>query len=708
MKGRGMNSTLQQGDATSYGRTIDVYPERANLFALTIDSAPKELYKTERQERGKTREDISFEKVAGSKPVPPSLKNLRQALRRCFVTGLKGAGYKVGHRELKVVRTDNNLAPVRASGSPLKLYSSFEWRMLSLNGNWYLGLDHRLVVRAAMFLPKLREKFPALRLDPSQRVLFQSDGDWDEGRLLEVEGDDCRLVLYTGDEVTVPAKDVVPELTRAQIVQLAPALKVSAGELERAIKQFSMLTVADAPRARLDTCVEFAAQIAEHVFPLSEAGITIHLDPDAAALRPPRFVVGKDLEDPDASFDHVDQTKRARIIFDGLTKFGAYDKPTSKIRLAVFTTPDRRVPMEQLVRRLNDGKFQYLGARKTFGSEFVIRDVRVCAGVGDYEDEIRDFVRTPARAETDVALLYLPEEGHTNDPRHPYYRTKALLLKEGLASQMVNRGTAANLDWKDLNLALNIYAKAGNTPWVLDQPMPGVDMFIGLSYSSSGTKVKRMMSYVNVFDSYGRWRFYDGDTEVFSFDDRLKHYRNVVGNAVATYRAENGGRLRSVHIHLTKKFSREERAVIAQAVRAEAPGASVVFVSINAHHIVRLYDLTEGGDGSIRRATYLRDEPGRLYLATTGSNDLNQKGMGTPVPLELTVWTEPQGVLTDLNVIAQHILSLTRLNWASVKSFCREPITTKFAGDIANKMTAFMEDPHFFVNTSLRGTPWFL
>lgn len=42
--------------------------------------------------------------------------------------------------------------------------------------------------------------------------------------------------------------------------------------------------------------------------------------------------------------------------------------------------------------------------------------------------------------------------------------------------------------------------------------MPGVDMFIGLSYSWRGTKFKRMMSYVNVFDSYGRWRFYDGDT----------------------------------------------------------------------------------------------------------------------------------------------------------------------------------------------------
>lgn len=129
------STTSPPGGASTSGRVSDAYPERANLFALAIDSLPRELYQTERKERGKTREDISFEKVAGSKPVNPSLNNLRQALRRCFVTAIKGAGYEVGHRELKVVRTDNNLAPVKTSDSPLEIYSSFEWRMLSLNGN---------------------------------------------------------------------------------------------------------------------------------------------------------------------------------------------------------------------------------------------------------------------------------------------------------------------------------------------------------------------------------------------------------------------------------------------------------------------------------------------------------------------------------------------------------------------------------------------
>jgi hypothetical protein len=82
--------------------------------------------------------------------------------------------------------------------------------------------------------------------------------------------------------------------------------------------------------------------------------------------------------------------------------------------------------------------------------------------------------------------------------------------------------------------------------------------------------------------------------------------------------------------------------------------------------------------------------------------------MGTPVPLELTIWADPFEAMPPTEQIAQHVLSLTRLNWASSRSFCREPITTKFAGDIAKQMTAFMQNPKFFVNPILRGRPWFL
>jgi len=366
--------------------------------------------------------------------------------------------------------------------------------------------------------------------------------------------------------------------------------------------------------------------------------------------------------------------------------------------------------MLKLVDRLNSGKLRYHGSDETFGSRMIVQgEPLVCDDASKYESELPEFLRGEARQKADVALVYLPKVNNINDPRHPYYRVKAFLLKEGLVSQMVDTSTVYNPDWRDLNLALNIYAKAGHAPWVLDEAMPNVDMFIGLSSSQfrRGSQIVRMMAYVNVFDSYGRWRFYQGDTEAFSFNDRLNHYSQLVKNSVAAYRGDNARDLNSVHIHLTKKFSRDERDVLAHAVRTVAPSASVVFVSINPHHPVRLYDISEEG-GQISRATYVCNDDGRLYLTTTGSNIYNQRGMGTPIPLELTLWADPPDARPSVQVIGQQILSLTRLNWASTKSFCHEPITTKYAGEIAKKMTAFMQEPQFFVNPSLRDTPWFL
>jgi hypothetical protein len=463
------------------------------------------------------------------------------------------------------------------------------------------------------------------------------------------------------------------------------------------------------PRARLDACTEFVEQIEQQVFPIDAGNTVIRLNPVPATLRPPHFILSRDVEEAAVAFDHIDSSKRAQNILMGLTSFGAYDKTGAPLRLVLISTTERAALMERLVDRLNKGAFRYQGARRTFGSEFVIREHLVCSNVSDYEERIREFVRSDARDETDVALVYLPKVGNIGSPRHPYFRVKGVLVREGLASQMVDEATVQNPDWRDLNLALNIYAKAGNVPWVLDDAIRGVDLFIGLSSSQPrfGGRRDRMMGYVNVFDAYGRWQFYQGDSMAFPFIERLHHYSELVKNSIAAYRGENRGNLSWVHIHLTKAFSRTERAVIADAVRSVVPNATVVFVWVNPHHGLRLYDLSESS-GQISRATYLYADLSRVYLATTGSNVFGQKGIGTPVPLELTVWADPADAAPSHQDLCQQILSLTRLNWASSHNFCQEPITTKFAGDIARRMTAFMVDPDFVVNPSLRGVPWFL
>lgn len=86
----------------------------------------------------------------------------------------------------------------------------------------------------------------------------------------------------------------------------------------------------------------------------------------------------------------------------------------------------------------------------------------------------------------------------------------------------------------------------------------------------------------------------------------------------------------------------------------------------------------------------------------------NQPGMGTPKILQVNVQKVSENESVDIDEIAQHILSLTRLNWASTRAFCHEPITTKFAGDIAYLMNVFMEDREFSISERVKNKPWFL
>ncbi len=687
-------------------------PERGSLYALSMEPTPKRLYAVRREIDGKVREEVRLASVNGAALVLPNERDLRRALQYTIMENLdESAGYELSTREYGRVVDKGTMRQL--SDDRLRLYHAFDLRILAFGGQYYLCLNRRLVVRVELTLAMLTKRDRTFRLTPEQHVKLKlpEDGRWEDGHWLDQEAGtlNCQITLSDGRKVTVSAARIFPDLTREQVSRLSPALGVSARKLEEIVKQESFLTGARPSRARLDACTESARRLAETVFPITEGEVSIHLDPTPAALRVPTFHVAKDLQDPPVAFDRADRSKRAHDIISGLTRFGAYEKPVSDLRIVLITTKRRRTQMEDLVVRLNKGAFRYPGARKVFGRQLVVRERLVCDHVHEYEDAITRFVRTDARRDADVALVYLPEDGDTTSPDHPYFRVKRLLLHEGLGAQAVDEATVMDPKWRDLNLALNVYAKAGYAPWVLEEALPGADLFIGLSSSrlERDRDIIRMMGYVNVFDSYGRWRFYEGGSSAFLFEDRLRYFSTLVRNSVAAYKANNDGDLCSVHIHLTKSFSGDERKVLAEAVRAASPGASTVFVWVNRDHPLRLYNL-DRDDGRIDRGAYLVHDPMRVYLATTGANIHGQTGMGTPIPLELTVWADPLDAAPPIEQVAQQVLSLTRLNWASTHDFSHEPVTTKYAGKIAWLMTRLTEDPSLSLNPILRGVPWFM
>ena len=160
------------------------------------------------------------------------------------------------------------------------------------------------------------------------------------------------------------------------------------------------------------------------------------------------------------------------------------------------------------------------------------------------------------------------------------------------------------------------------------------------------------------------------------------------------------------------RISKEDYAAILAGIRRVAPDASVSFVWINAHNNYRLFDSRPESDGSIQRGSYVPISRRRILLSTTGYNTY-RKMLGSPRPLDISADlyrpNVSQPIECDARTLALQVLNLTKLNWASSDSFTAEPITIKYAGDIAYLTAAFLRQREpFSLHRVLERTPWFL
>jgi hypothetical protein len=509
---------------------------------------------------------------------------------------------------------------------------------------------------------------------------------------------------------------VIPSLSRAEIKEALNRAGITF-DFDREIKRHSLSLAPGSARTRAERTQAVVEDLAESVFPLPFDGATITLRPHPAPLlrrHQARTTLTVDtLQEPSVEFGrHVELTD----IRDGITRLGSYDDSPHKIEIVPICTDQMRNNMAALIERLRTGKYKYRGAERTFNTRFTYGSIVTVPTPESILEECRRLLREHPewigneRANR-IFLVQTPEAGYASDDENsPYYRVKRFLLEYGVPCQMVDTPTLRNPDWKDLNLALNIAAKCNVVPWVLPDAVPDADFFIGLSYTQSARRDhERLMGYANVFNEYGRWQFYSGNTETFAYEERTENFARLVR---ATMERLQLSETPNIYFHYSARFSREDRDSMLEAARSIRPQGTYHFVWINTHHNVRLYDGRPETDGSLSRGSYVTASPNQLYLSTTGYNPY-RKTLGTPHMLEVNARVEqPEGTpgqAPDLRALAVQILSLTKLNWASTDSLCAEPITTKYAGDIAYLTAAFLRQGGTFrLHSVLENTPWFI
>ena len=498
----------------------------------------------------------------------------------------------------------------------VQLFPSYIFQIKEYGGRLFLLIDYTVEVQTVLQLAKILNYITKEHLI-GNKCICQFQG-WSYGKIVSIENNYCKIFIFdTKSEETLATTKVIPKLSLELIKQVFSLINIQY-DLSKEIKRATFAADKNASRLRADITRDVVIGIFESVFPLNIGSSALTISTEPLRMSPKGDGINllriDSLKEPQVEFS---KHKASPDVREGITQFGSYDNRPRNIELVPLCGTAHDLNMQTLIDRLRTGKFKYKGSERTFGVRLTYNTV-INAEPQNLKKEITRLLDQHPEWKGDnsfsrIFLVHCPEIGHSiDDENSPYYVVKRMLLEGGIPCQMIDTPTLQNPDLKDLNLALNIVAKCGQTPWVLPESIPDCDFFIGLSYTQNYRKdSSRVMAFANVFNEYGRWEFYSGGSEVFEFEDRVKHYEALVESTLSKLKLSEEP---TICFHYSAKFSREDRAAILKAARSVRPNGTYVFVWINSHHHVRLYDDRPETTGSLTRGRYVITRKNQIFF----------------------------------------------------------------------------------------------
>ena len=543
----------------------------------------------------------------------------------------------------------------------IRFYPAYVFQIREFYNKFFLSIDYTLVIKNISRVNELLKNFKPEKLQGKKCIALSNN--WATGRIISCTLETtCVHFDDLGTDEYIPSNNVIPDLPM-DLIKLLVKEKSSQFDLPKEIKRHSIALDPNSSRLRAEKTIATINEVSQQVFPLTLGDITLNLMSIPISLN--RFDNHSDfpviyLPEPIVEFHHQQGTPDIR---NGITRFGSYQDNPKTLELIPICLAKYRDQMAALIERLKVGKYKYAGSEKTFSTRLSYNTILTVQSPEELLNECKriiaehtDWIGNPQLSR--LFLVHTPESGYSLDNEvSPYYLVKRYLLEIGIPCQMIDTPTLQNPDWKDLNLALNVIAKCGVTPWVLPDRIPNTDFFVGLSFTQNRRSgLRRLLGYATVFNQFGKWEFYTGNTETFSYDEREIFFDQLTQQTLNRLVSQNSLSDRpNISFHYSAKFSFEDRKTILQAARKVRPNGTYSFVSINSHHNIRLYDNRPETDGSLSRGCYIPISQRSIFLSTTGYNPY-RKAIGTPKPLEISVRVEPPAgekyVPCDLKALA--------------------------------------------------------
>lgn len=303
----------------------------------------------------------------------------------------------------------------------------------------------------------------------------------------------------------------------------------------------------------------------------------------------------------------------------------------------------------------------------------------------------------------DVALAIVPDEMMVSYERDPYVPVKRVLAGKGVPSQMVSCSTVKHFKRNPyvlFNLALNLYAKAGGMPWILDEDL-SVEAVLGVSTAANGATSMWLCSWRQLML---KWDFEEkegtGPKALYKLALRgLKELRSSLGKPMSSVALHKEGFYSSDELEVVKHaigealdegVLREDCKWYVVSVRRNTPGRIVKSLSLTA---------AENPD----KGTYLQLGKFSVMVCTVGFPERRITEYQSPVRPILVEVVEASNWDFDVKLLAKDVYWLSELHWASAFLSARLPVSVLYPSRLCSFWNAGLKPEE-----KLKQRLWFL
>lgn len=689
-----------------------------NFFEFSINPTIEYLFLTEIDKNNKTLDSpdnlytyltrtklISLYPINGSVKIEPKSQYLEWLIKKLLfnILGNSKAIFDINYQYNEVSILDEKLT----EEEEYSILRRLVLRVFYAKGKPLLAIDPITKVYSRLSLDKLLNSYnfsPKDFLVHNRCLAFvEKSGErkWLDGSIrdiLEREAVKVEVPFIFDGTIELNQNRIIPFLSKDKIASIVKKSHPTI-DFHKEIKQCGEFT----SRGKLKSIQNTFNKNIKILFPITVNQTVFDIAPTPVDASLFSYNQISDQSEPDyvINRDNIPQIKSKKRLA-GLSKVNI----TSHIKehkVVLFATHNTIGILENAISQLNQGINQsnfVFSLPKQFGIKLLITAKFIVDNYNGYERETDIFLQSNEEKHKDaLVLMYLPLQSDL------YYYYKAKLAHHGRVSQILSK---KNFDiYIAWNLATNIFAKLGYTPWEISRSssMPNADIVLGLAYSSlkSDGRLRRNVGYVNVFDKNGVWRFMQSDSNYLDFEKRLKIIPQIVKKAIIGYLASDSSPS-IIDIHYSKKFSYQERKKTFEIIKDSVPSIQEVnFISLDKTHPLRVFDKANDSF-NFTRGGIMQLNSNDFLLSVAGENKSDAL---TSRLLRVRVWREPFGTV-DIQSIAYRILAMTKLNWRSAVRETTEPVTLKYAQEIARLTNQFTLTEWDTVNNQLSRIPWFI